>query len=251
MESKWTLDIKNQAWTEDTENQVEFLIRTMGLTGRERVLDLACGYGRHSLALARRGFSVVGVDFTPAYIADGRRQAAKEGLEVEFLLADVREIEFREVFDVVLNLADGAIGYFLQEQDNLRLFDVISTALKPGGKHFMDVCNGAHAAAYFPKRHWMAGEKGLSLAEFSWEPDTRRMRYAGYQLPYGKPLGRPQLPCGDPIRLYTLEEVKTIYAQREMEVRSAYSDYNGAPASSRQLQLMIYGQKRSPKEALS
>ena len=69
----WSLDIKEQSWTEDTENQVEFLIKTLRLTGEERILDLACGYGRHALALARRGFSVVGVDITPVYIEDALR----------------------------------------------------------------------------------------------------------------------------------------------------------------------------------
>lgn len=41
----WTLDIKNQSWVEDTENQVDFIIKTLRLTGKERILDLACGYG--------------------------------------------------------------------------------------------------------------------------------------------------------------------------------------------------------------
>ena len=74
----WSLDIKNQSWTEDTENQVDFIIKAMGLSGGERILDLACGYGRHSLALARRGFSVVGVDITKDYVDDANLNAKKE-----------------------------------------------------------------------------------------------------------------------------------------------------------------------------
>ena len=51
----WSLDMKNQAWAEDTENEVNFIIKALKLTGTERILDLACGWGRHSLAFARRG----------------------------------------------------------------------------------------------------------------------------------------------------------------------------------------------------
>lgn len=58
----WSLDIQDQSWVEDTTRQVDFLVKTLGLSGGERILDLACGFGRHSLELARRGFSVIGVD---------------------------------------------------------------------------------------------------------------------------------------------------------------------------------------------
>jgi tRNA/tmRNA/rRNA uracil-C5-methylase (TrmA/RlmC/RlmD family) len=73
----WTLDAKNQAWVEDTENQVDFIIKSLNLQGSEHILDLACGYGRHSLSLARRGFSVVGVDITRDYIEDAIKNAKK------------------------------------------------------------------------------------------------------------------------------------------------------------------------------
>ena len=64
----WTLDIQDQSWVEDTKRQVDFLIEKLELKGTERILDLACGFGRHSLELARRGYDVTGVDITPEYI---------------------------------------------------------------------------------------------------------------------------------------------------------------------------------------
>ena len=50
----WSLDIKSMSWVEDTENQVDFIIKTLNLNGTEKILDLACGYGRHALSFARR-----------------------------------------------------------------------------------------------------------------------------------------------------------------------------------------------------
>ena len=64
----WTLDIQNMSWVEDTKHQVDFLIDKLELKGNERILDLACGFGRHSLEFARRGYEVTGVDIIPAYI---------------------------------------------------------------------------------------------------------------------------------------------------------------------------------------
>ena len=59
-------------------------VTALHLTGGERILDLACGFGRHTLELARRGFQVVGVDITPDYIAFAREQAKREGLSAAF-----------------------------------------------------------------------------------------------------------------------------------------------------------------------
>ena len=75
------------------------------------MLDLACGFGRHSLEFARRGYDVTGIDITPAYIDYANEQAKEESLNAKFFCQDIRTITFDKEFDVVLNMADGAIGY--------------------------------------------------------------------------------------------------------------------------------------------
>ena len=87
----WTLDIRNMSWVEDTKRQVDFLIDKLELKGNERILDLACGFGRHSLEFARRGYEVTGVDITPAYIGYAAKQAGKEKLNAAFICRDIRD----------------------------------------------------------------------------------------------------------------------------------------------------------------
>lgn len=55
-----------------------FLIDQLKLQGNERILDLACGYGRHSLELARRGYDVTGIDITSEYIKYATEQAKNQ-----------------------------------------------------------------------------------------------------------------------------------------------------------------------------
>lgn len=239
----WTLDIKNQSWVEDTENQVNFIIELLHLTGNERILDLACGYGRHALSFARKGYSVVGVDITPEYIDDAKLTANNESLNVDFINADIRDILFENEFDVVLNLADGAIGYLENDDENLKIFDVISHALKSGGKHYMDICNAEHAEHYFPKLNWEAGEKALTLAKFEWDEKTRRMLYGGWDVPYGNPAKKPDITMGDPTRLYSIAELISILQQRKMKIIQTFSNYYGKESSFEELQLLVYSQK--------
>lgn len=241
----WNLDIKNQSWVEDTEHQVTFIKDTLNLNGGERILDLACGYGRHSLSFARKGFEVVGIDLTRAYIEDALYKAEKEALNAQFYCCDIRQIQFENEFDVVLNLADGAIGYLEDDSENLKIFDGIARALKPGGKHFMDVCNAEHAQRFFPKNNWEAGDQALALSTFEWDPQKQIMLYGGFHIPYNKPAKKPEILYGDPIRLYSIEELEDIFHQRNMNILSTYSNYKGKASSPMELQLMVYSEKLS------
>lgn len=240
----WTLDIKNQSWVEDTENQVDFIIKTLNLTGKERILDLACGYGRHSLSFARRGYPVVGIDLTRDYIDDAIKTSKSESLSAEFIHADIRDIQFEDKFDVVLNLADGAIGYLENDEENLKIFDVVARALKHGGKHFMDICNAEHAEHFFPKMNWEAGEKALALSKFEWDKENRRMLFGGWDIPYGLPAQKPNITMGDPTRLYSVAELNSIFGERQMKIMHTFSNYYGKEASDRELQLLVYSIKQ-------
>jgi len=246
--SDWSLDIKAMSWVEHTCEEVNFIVDALCLRGDERVLDLACGFGRHALELARRGYSVVGVDITPAYIADARSTAEQENLAVEFLQADVRTVSFEDEFDVVLNMADGAIGYFETDEENLKLFDVIGRALRLGGKHLMGVCSAAHARKHFPKRHWEAGKRSLSLADLQWNADTSRMIYRSHVFKFGETLApiADEFPPTDAVgtRLYTLEELEDILGERGLEILAAYGGYDVAiPASEDRLMQVVCSQK--------
>jgi len=241
----WTLDIKNQSWVEDTPNQVDFIIKTLELSGNEKILDLACGFGRHSLLLGKFGYDVTGVDITKDYIIDAQNEAKKMDLKINFIHDDIRNINLYEKFDVVLNLADGAIGYLENDKENLKIFDVISKALKSGGKHFMDICNADHAEYYFPKKHWQIGKHSLALAQFDWNVNTRQMRYAGYDIPYGEITKKPSINIENvnPTRLYSLEELKSILGQRGLNIISSFSNYYGKELTVKELQLMVYSKK--------
>ena len=78
-------------------------------------------------------------------------QAKKENLNAKFICQDIRTITFDEEFDVVLNMADGAIGYLEDDGENHKIFSVIAKALKNGGKHFI------HFSAENLVRHSRAG----------------------------------------------------------------------------------------------
>ncbi len=239
----WSLDIKSHSWVEDTENEVNFIINTLSLSGQEKILDLACGFGRHSISFAQKGYSVVGVDITKDYIDDAIKTAGELELEIDFICDDIRNLKFNNEFDVVLNLADGAIGYLENDEENLKIFDMIAKSLKPSGKHFMDICSADHAQHFFPKRHWDIGNKSMSLSEFDWISETKRMLYSQWDMMFGQIACKPDSIEATTTRLYTISELDEIFQQRHMKIIDTYSDYRGQEYTFKNLQLMVYSEK--------
>ena len=242
----WTLSIKNQPWTENTGHQVDFIIKVLGLKGDERILDLACGYGRHAIMFAQRGYSVTGVDITKEYIEDAQKTVQELSLDATFYHADIRDVAFQNEFDVVLNLDDGAIGYLENDEENLKIFDVISRALKSGGKHFMGVNNAEYAERYFPTTECEIGEKMLTIWAYDWDDQTRLMKLDGSNIRYGEIAKKPNIDMenANPIRLYSVADIEKIFQQRDMRVVASYANYTEKEASSKELVLNVYSVKQ-------
>lgn len=239
----WTLDIQNQSWTEETEHQVDFLIQALNLSGNERILDLACGFGRHSIALAKRGFTVTGVDITREYVEYASERSAQLKLSADFICADIREVTFENEFDVVINMADGAVGYLETEEENLKIFEVVARSLKHGGKHFMDIMNADYADGHFPCQMWDAGDKMLTLSKFEWDRVSKIMMYGQMDFAYDKPLTKPLFEWGNSTRLYHLSEIQDIFRSLGMHVQKCYSDCSGRALTKNNIQMLIYSVK--------
>lgn len=120
------------AFTKGTEQEIEFVVGALGLEPGQRVLDVGCGPGRHGLALARRGFEVVGVDLSPDFVALAREAADAEGLPARFEVLDVRELAVDAEFDAALCLCQGGFG-LLGGRDEVAVFGRIVRAVRPGG----------------------------------------------------------------------------------------------------------------------
>jgi len=180
-QTSWN-DVGAAPWAQDTVADVNFVCSCLGLSRSARILDLACGTGRHSLELARRGHDVVGVDLCAQSLTIGREIAVHEGLSARFMQMDVRDFAAAEEFDVVLNLWEGAIGYFETEQENARHVAVIAKSLRAGGLHLAGpLYNAACVSKATPRRLWSLSKDALFLSELSWLEETRQVRDVGWQ----------------------------------------------------------------------
>jgi len=233
----------DMAWTERTGSEIDRALTMLRPEGGERILDLACGTGRHSLELVRRGFSVVGVEIGKELVEIANKDAAEQGLEAEFVQGDLRELEFDGEFDVVLNLNDGAVGYFETDEENHRTFEVISRALKPGGQNLIQVPNVLYARSHLPQRSWIPSSTMIELVEHRWNKKDRYMEGAMIPLKFGEVLEGLDKRIEFRQRLYTVDELREIYDSVGMSLERIFHG-NGRPKEPTDSQFEIFAAAR-------
>jgi len=124
---------------ERTDKEVSALVSLLGLDELKKILDLACGFGRHTNRLAALGHQMTGVDLSDGFLEIARKDALQRGVKVNYLQGDMRDITFDNEFDCVLLLFT-AFGYF-SDEENLRVLINARNALKPGGCVIFDTPN--------------------------------------------------------------------------------------------------------------
>ena len=140
----------DEPYTQNTHLEVDFVEQVIGGDRSKGILDIGCGNGRHSLELARRGYTVLGVDLSESMLAQGRRAAAAENLAVRFMQCDARELPFINQFDVAIMLCEGAFSLMEDDAMDTLILCNIARALKPGGQLVMTAPNAACMLAQPP-----------------------------------------------------------------------------------------------------
>ena len=145
---------------EGTPTEVDRIQALLELSPGSSVLDMPCGFGRHSLELARRGHHVTGVDLSASYQGRLKRSIAEAEAELgalpgslEPVEADMRAFRRPGAYDVALNLYS-SFGYFADPRDDWRVLENMLASLKPGGTLLMEMMSKEILARDFQPRRF-------------------------------------------------------------------------------------------------
>jgi SAM-dependent methyltransferase len=177
---------------EHTAAQVEGIVARLALPAGARVLDLACGQGRHAIPLAERGFAVTGYDLSEALLSRARVDAAARGVGVRWMRGDMRTLSFDAEFDAVINVFT-AFGYFADEEDDVETLRRVHRALVPGGRFLLETLHrDALLARFQPHIEYTTSSGAWVVRDYVWDlardviedrvvlvrPDGSRAQYA-------------------------------------------------------------------------
>jgi ubiquinone/menaquinone biosynthesis C-methylase UbiE len=167
-------------FTKNTIDEVDFLLEELELKVGDSVLDVGCGTGRHSIELAKRGYSVTGLDLSAEMLAKAATKAKAENVKVEWTHSDAKQFAFPQKFDAAICLCEGALGLLSQTDDPinqpLAILQNISRSLKTGRKVVFTVLNAAAVLRRYQNKDVTEGRfDPITMVESSEHPPKEEL----------------------------------------------------------------------------
>ncbi len=156
-----------------TQMEAQFVMDALAISAGSQVLDVGCGYGRHAMELAARGYHVVGLDSSLPLLLRGADEAQRRGLTINFVHGDMRDMAFDAQFDGAYCLFS-TFGYF-DDETNKKTAQNICRALKPGARCVFEVLNRDYIIAELPLRVWWEGDGCVVLEEVDFNYFSSRL----------------------------------------------------------------------------
>jgi len=234
MESSWFETFFDQSFyekyyqfctPEQNRGEVLFLIKFLKLKKTHTILDLPCGFGRHSLIFKEMGYNITGGDYSMHQINNAKELMKATGIEFPAVKADMRNLPWENRFDVLLNLFT-SFGYF-DEEENEKSAGEFFKVIKPGGRLLIDLFNPLHSLLNYKEREFTRLADGSFLLE-----ERRYDPVSGYN--YSTQIhiknGR-KTEQSFRLRFYQLPELVLLFERAGFEYVSANYSYTNEPIS--------------------
>jgi len=204
-----------------TRGEVGAILELLGLQLGARVLDVGCGWGRHAVPLAEAGMEVTGIDISEAALREGDQAAREAGVHVRWVDGEMREMTFSSEFDAALSLFS-SLGYFLSDEEDLRVLRAVRRALRPGGTFLLETMHrGSFPSDAHSSESWDDHDGDPVQVERSFDPVTG--------------VNRERLTWPDSVvkehamRIRTLEEWEMLMAEAGFAVQVVHGGWEGEP----------------------
>jgi SAM-dependent methyltransferase len=205
----------------NTQKEVTFLRKVLRLKKGSKLLDVGCGYGRHTVPLAKYGVDVTGCDLSPHMLTEAQKKLKKTGKTNKLVRCDMRSLPFGKKFDFACNMFN-SFGYFESEDDNFRVLKSISDILKPGGLFLLDLVNRDFLMRMFIEKDWFE-KKGIYTLEKKWfDPIKNRSEI---DVSVIDKAGKKDYHHS--IRVYCFTEISMLLEAAGLEVLAVFGGFSG------------------------
>lgn len=131
-----------ESFVQGTRGECDFIEKEIGFDKTLKILDVGCGTGRHAIELTKRGYSVTGIDLSESQLERAREKTESEGLKIDFLQHDARNLPFKNVFDVAIMLCEGGFPLMETDEMNYEILQSVTIALKKECLFIFTTLNG-------------------------------------------------------------------------------------------------------------
>lgn len=131
-----------EGFAQGTIGECDFIENELNYNKELRIIDIGCGTGRHAIELSQRGYSVTGIDLSESMLEKAREKAKHDGLQIDFLRHDARNLPFENQFDVAIMLCEGSFPLMETDEMNFEILKNVSKSLKQRSKYIFTTLNG-------------------------------------------------------------------------------------------------------------
>ncbi len=204
-----------------------------------RILDLACGKGRHARAFAKRNNKVVGIDLTERFIAEARKIAKKENLNLQCFVQDIRNFAFQEKFHLIFN-GFTSFGYFENPKDNEMILAKVYQHLLPKGFFVLDYLNSLQVKKNVPnnKREIRQYNEHTLIIE-----KEIRDNFVYKTIRILNPKQNSEKKYTERVRLFSREELQEMLERYALKTTRIWGDYYGNDYSENSSRMIFIAQK--------
>ncbi len=218
------VDMWLQAMPEEvTQSEADFVQKVLAVPPPAKLLDLPCGGGRHSLALAARGYAMTGVDISPVFLDHARGRANASALSIRWEKREMRDLPWEREFDGAFSLGN-SFGY-LTDEGNAAFLKAVARTLKPGARFLINT--GSLLETVMPslqERAWIKVGDVYFLPDRRYDPASGRLEVEYTFIRDGRTEEKQTST-----RLYTYREFRRMLEEAGFSDLQAYSSMNQEP----------------------
>ena len=197
------------------QKDVDFLIDVLDIKKKDKILDLACGHGRHTIEIKKRSFDIDGLDFSDHLLNIARDLAKQENLQIKFYNQNIHNINLKTKYNKIF-LFFSEFGLF----DANKVLKNVSKVLKTNGLFLLDCDNVFRLIQYLTKHHktpYKFDFTNMKLKEK--QKNSRGVRY------------------------YIVPELKTLFQNNGLKVMSIYGNYAKESLDINSKRIILIGKK--------
>lgn len=131
-----------ECFAQGTIGECDFLEKELNFNKELKIIDIGCGTGRHSIELSKRGYEITGIDLSESLLQKAREKAIQNGLHINFLRHDARNLPFENQFDVAIMMCEGGFPLMETDEMNFEILKNVSRSLKNKSTFIFTTLNG-------------------------------------------------------------------------------------------------------------
>lgn len=212
---------------------VELFVRSASPPPGSRILDLACGAGRHLQRLRARGFEATGMDLSAVLL---REAGKRPGVSGSLVRGDMRALPFAdESFAALVNFFT-SFGYFMTAEEDLGVVREIRRVLQPGAPFIMDYLNAAWVMDRL-EPETRSRVNGRDVRQTRWIEENQVFKRIEL---FGEDGGEPEV-FHERVRLYDLPALDALLRDHGLTPEERFGGYDGRPFGPETPRLILRG----------